>query len=955
MNTGSRFFVRILLPSLSAVLCFMIAIFLFVIPNYRESLMDGKRETIRELTNTAWSVMQKKDHAVDEHYRLREAKNEAKKIIGDMRYGDELKDYFWINDTTPKMIMHPYRPYMEGMDLSDYRDLKGKNFFVDIVNITNEFGSGYIEYNWQWKDDSLTVVPKLSYVKSYEPWGWIVGTGIYIEDVSHEITKLTKWVVWISVLITIIIAAIIIYLARRNYIAEKERQAAQERLRDSMERYKKLVEASTDGVLMIIENEIVYCNPYLLNLLEYSQEDFDQKNSKFYDTLNSFIYLDSEEESENSGQSEVSVEQKVKKKNGDYVNVVINRSKFEIEGKHGYIFTVKDVSKNIDFNRDLDLDIKKFKSIAGIMNLGIFRCTLGRKAQFVEINSKALELLGYSSEKDLKETLVQELFYINTEKKEVIRAINEGKHIKDRLLRLRRADGTILPAMVTLFPVNDANGKTVFCDGIIIDAYDHLSRDVAFEKNPTVLHLSASVLLQPVKDFIIAAPHCDMNTSIATASKLLTKSGADILVIMNDNNSMIGLLTHSDISRRVVAAESNLSLPVSEIMSAPVISVSDDDMVMDAFTMMVQHKVSYIVVKQKDNLKPYYISLLKLSELRKDTPEYLINSIQKADSIYEISNTVELLPRLIRNLVDTGTGASTTSKLISKISDTSTEKIIEDAIKEIGVPPAPFVFMALGSEGRKEQTLATDQDNAIVYKTDRGTNNDSIQEYFITLGSKVCNALNKVGYPLCKGGVMAMNKEWCMEVSEWEKTISEWINRPNPQEVLNTSIFFDFRPVYGDFELANALQHFCQKELKDKSVYFYNLAQSTVNLKPPSVDSSKQDDLYDIKMPILAIISIARLWSLKYGVSERNTKERFFVLNSADVISNKLMHDFTEALSFLMLLRVKNQLKQIEENKPVNNKINLNDLSDIEKIMLKKIINTISDHQNHLSMEFRLM
>jgi PAS domain S-box-containing protein len=935
----------------------MASIYLFVIPNYRESLMNGKRETISELTNTAWSVLQKLDLMVNDDFDIKQAQREAVIIIGDMRYGDELKDYFWITDTTPRMVMHPYRPSMIGMDLTDYRDPKGKNFFVDIVNIVRTNGDGFVDYKWQWKDDSLTVVPKLSYVKAFQPWGWIVGTGIYIEDVNKEISNLTQKVVWISVLITLIISAIIIYLARRNYVAEAERQKAQERLRDSMQRYKKLVEASTDGVLMIIENEIVYCNPYLLNLLEYTQEEFDKHDDQFYETLGSFTQFDLKE---NQGlaetkQQEISSEQKIKKKNGVSIDVIVNRSNFELEGKQGFIFAVKDVSKHKDVERELDLSMEKFKSIAGLMNLGIFRCTLGRQSRFVEINSKALELLGYNSEYELKDTQVQDLIDIANEKKEVIRVINEGIHVKDRLLRLKRADGTVLSALVSLFPVHDAHGKTVFFDGIIVDAYDHLCHDVGFDKSTSSLHLSANILLHPIKDYLLPAPQCEMDATVEVASKLMTSTKSDIIIVMSDKSSIVGLVTHSDISRRVVALGRSLSVPVSEIMSAPVLAVNDDDMVMDAFNLMVQHKISYVVVKSKENAKSSYISLIRLSELRKDTPEFMINAIQKAGSIYEIAENMEHLPQLVKTLVETGTGVATSGKLISKISDTITDKLITVAIDELGQPPAPFAFLTLGSEGRREQTLATDQDNAIIYQVDSSHVEVECRNYFLELGNRVCKSLNRVGYPLCKGGVMAMNKEWCMEINEWKKSISAWVNTPNPQEILNTSIFFDFRPVYGDFELANVLQNFCFKMLKEKNVYFFNLAKSIIELKVPSIDGpSLATNNLDVKLPILAITSIARLWSLKFGIGERNTSERFFALQSAGVINANLREDFEQALRYLMMLRIKNQLSQIEAGKTPTNEIHSKDIAGIDRIMLKKVVSTITDHQNRLGLDFRL-
>lgn len=955
MHPAPRFFSRILLPSMVAVLLFLVAIYLFVLPNYQESLMNGKRETIRELTSTAWSVMHKLDLMVSDDFTLEKAKNEAAVIISDMRWGDELKDYFWITDTTPRMVMHPYRPSMNGMDLSDYKDERGKNFFVEIVKLVKENGDGYIDYKWQWKDDSLTVVSKLSYVKAYQPWGWIVGTGIYIDDVNREIESLTQKVFWISILITIIIAAIIGYLARRNYVAESERQKVQERLRDSMERYKKLVEASTDGVLMMIDEEIVYCNPYLLNLLGYTQEEFDQHDDQFYNSLECFLKLVSStmEEGKGAKHPEIAMEQKITKKNGLAVDVVVNRSKFDMGGKQGYIYAVKDVSKHKDVERELDLSMEKFKSIAGLMNIGVFRCTLGRQSRFVEVNPKILNLLGYTTEFELKDTRVQDLFEVEEERKEVIRAINEGTAIKDRLLRIRRSDGSVLPSLVSLFPVSDAHGKMVFCDGMLIDAYDHLCRDTDFEKNPSTLHLSANVLLRPIHDFILPAPVCQSKTSVVAASRILTRSKSDIIIILDESNYPIGLVTHSDISRRIVAAGANLETPIFEIMSAPIISVSDEDMVMDAFTLMLQNRVSYIVVKSKDMEKLGYISLLSLSELKKDTPEYLINAINQADSTYEISSILNQQPRLIRNLLESGTSVATVGKFISKLSDTITAKLIGDAISKIGEPPVPFAFLALGSDGRREQTLASDQDNAIVYDDEDGSS-ESHRTYFLQLGEMVCKSLNEVGYPLCEGGVMAMNPDWCMGFEQWQKHIMVWINTPNPQEILNTSIFFDFRPVYGDFQLANKLQKFCQEKLKDQNIYFYNLAQTTINLKVNNTEGLKDNETYDLKLPIMVITSIARLWSLRYGIGERNTTERLMALKSLGTFSSALHQEFDQAYRQLMLLRIKNQLRQVDGNQQPGNKIEVKSLADIERLTIRKIVTTVSDHQGRIGIDFRV-
>jgi CBS domain-containing protein len=339
--------------------------------------------------------------------------------------------------------------------------------------------------------------------------------------------------------------------------------------------------------------------------------------------------------------------------------------------------------------------------------------------------------------------------------------------------------------------------------------------------------------------------------------------------------------------------------------------------------------------------------------MRQNTPEYLVNSIQKTTSVYEIANIMGRLPRLVKILVESGTGVAATGKLISRVSDIITIKIVEQAIAELGTPPAPFVFMALGSEGRMEQTLATDQDNAIVFMPSETVSENQCLDYFMKLGEKTCTALAIAGYPLCKGGVMAMNAEWCMSFDNWTKHIGNWINIPNPQEILNISIFFDFRPIYGDFSIANALQDYCLKSLKNKNIFYFNLARSIINLKPAGIEGNAQEP-YDIKLPALAITSIARLWALKFGISERNTLARFLALESAGVITTALREDFDQAYRYLMSLRIKSQLRQIESGNDLGNDILPKHLSEFDRIMFKKIIAVISDHLARLGLEFRI-
>jgi PAS domain S-box-containing protein len=954
------FFYRILLPSLAAVGLFLAAMYIFVIPTYHENLMDKKRETIRELTNSAWSVLNDLHQKSTDSFSLAANQQQAARIIGKMRYGDLQKDYFWITDTIPVMIMHPYRPQMNGMNLSEYEDQEGKRFFVEITQIANESGSGYINYKWQWKDDSLMVVPKLSYVKLFEPWGWIIGTGIYVEDVKKEISAITRQLAWISFFITLIIGIIILYLARHNYKTEQQRIAAQQKQKETMEKYKKLIEASTDGVLMTMGSEIMYCNPYLMNLLGFNPAETDEKDERLLNSLHCILNMKNEPTSAGTESQEIIREHKIRKTSGMISDVIITRSQFDMGGQPGFIYTIKDVSKHKDVERELDLNIEKFKSIADRLNLGVFRCTLGRHARFIQINKKALQLLGYKSLHELEDVQVQEFFHLRGEKKEIIRAINESLVVKDRLLRIRKPDGAVVPVLLSLFPVKDAHDKSVYCDGIIMDAYEQLDKKNGTEKDHN--QIPASILLKPVKEFMSPPVICPADTAANVVSRLMVFNKTEIALVKDAMGDIIGILTHGDLSRRVIAAGIGLKTPVLRIMSAPVVSVTEKDLVMDAFSEMVKHNISHVVVNRAEDKDPAFISLSSLSELRMNTPEYLIHSIEQAHSVAEVRENLKQLPSLIRNLTETGTGSAMAGKLISRISDTITIKFIRDAITEAGDPPLPFVFLALGSEGRREQSLATDQDNALVFLSATPQEDELHQPYFLNLGSLICKKLNDAGYPYCSGKVMSMNPQWCQSLRQFKEQVSGWINLPQPAELLQTAIFFDFRPVFGDFQIAHELQKHCLQEARNKNLFFYNLVQNIVNLKVRQVQPPKQvfgqgeknADYFDVKEPLMIITAIVRLWALKFGITEKNTLNRLQTLQTVNFLSATFTEEFSQGFKYLTQMRISAQLQQIEENNTPGNQIAYTQLSEMDYMMMKKILSAISSHQARLATEFRI-
>ncbi len=219
---------RLVLPSVLTIVLFSAALFAVILPSVEKAFMERKREMIRELAQSAWDVLAYYQ-AQERLGRLTQAQAQelAKQQLRAMRYGAEGKDYFWINDLEPRMVMHPYRPDLEGQNVAGFRDPHGKRLFSEVVQVVKDRGQGYVDYMWQWKDDPAHVVPKVSFVKEFAPWGWVVGTGIYVEDVSQQMAAITGRLTWVSLAIVAIVALLEFYIIFQSLRAERRRRRAE--------------------------------------------------------------------------------------------------------------------------------------------------------------------------------------------------------------------------------------------------------------------------------------------------------------------------------------------------------------------------------------------------------------------------------------------------------------------------------------------------------------------------------------------------------------------------------------------------------------------------------------------------------------------------------------------------------------------------------------------------------
>jgi PAS domain S-box-containing protein len=253
---------KIFMPVLLSMFLFIGTFFGYILPKVEIHLMDRKREMIHSLSEAAMSsVRYYAKLAENKTITVSEAKRQAIAHLRSLRYGPEDKDYFWINDTHPTMIMHPYRRDLEGKDVTETVDPAGKKLFQAFLETVKESGGGYVTYHWQWQDDPTRIFSKISYVQEFKPWHWIVGTGVYIEDIRAQIATITERMTLIFLGILAVIALLSVYVIWQGAASESHRRDMEESLRKSENKYRLLAETAREIILLFDSNlHISYAN-----------------------------------------------------------------------------------------------------------------------------------------------------------------------------------------------------------------------------------------------------------------------------------------------------------------------------------------------------------------------------------------------------------------------------------------------------------------------------------------------------------------------------------------------------------------------------------------------------------------------------------------------------------------------------------------------------------------------
>jgi CBS domain-containing protein len=491
------------------------------------------------------------------------------------------------------------------------------------------------------------------------------------------------------------------------------------------------------------------------------------------------------------------------------------------------------------------------------------------------------------------------------------------------------------------------------------DEFAHfIKRPIASEENYIASELLYSRKIESIEYREVIS--CNINMPIYEAAQIMEREKVGCLFVKNDTKNIVGYITDITLRDNVVAKQGNPQDAVRTIMDNPIVSIRYNAYVYEAILKMFRTKTRYLLVEDNGIYKGF-ISRAKLLSEQAQSPFVFIQSVKLARSVEELKTKWAVVPQMVNQLLARGVNAELVNQVITTVADTISIKVIEGAIEELGKPPAKFVFMVLGSEGRKEQTLKTDQDNAIIYEDKANEQRELVREYFLKFAALVSDRLDHIGFSFCTGGFMAKNSKWTHSLSHWKRNYESWMKESLPETVIKFSTFFDCRYLYGEASIMDELKAFLDEELqKPNDRLFFFLAKNALQYEPPLTFFKRirtitkgSEEVFDIKRAMTPIVDLVRVYALKNRVYEVNTGERIKALKDLGIFTETASQELMQSYYLLMRLRLKKQSTQIimDKTEP-DNFINIRSLTKIELVTLKEIFKTIENFQSRIKIEF---
>ncbi|MDO9114845.1 MAG: DUF294 nucleotidyltransferase-like domain-containing protein [Polaromonas sp.] len=465
--------------------------------------------------------------------------------------------------------------------------------------------------------------------------------------------------------------------------------------------------------------------------------------------------------------------------------------------------------------------------------------------------------------------------------------------------------------------------------------------------------LAEQSLETPLGDVARQAPvTCPPDTPLREALGRMHQQRIGSMLVADEAGRPLGILTRYDILGRVTLAALPLDTPISQAMVQPVLTLSHEHTALDAAILMSKHGIRHVPVT-RGGVAVGVVSERDLFAMQRLSLKQVSTSIRSAADVEMLKIVAQDIRRFAHSLLGQGVHARQLTALISHLNDVLTLRLLEIKAGEHGIDLSRLCWLALGSEGRSEQTIATDQDNALILPDDT---TPAQREAALRFARDVNVALDACGYPLCRGGIMAGEPACCLTLHQWRERFARWIEHGAPEDLLNASIYFDFRPLAGDARLADSLRQEVSESARRAPRFIKQLATNALMHSPPLnwTGSIAVDDggMIDLKLQGAAIfVDVARIYSLSRGVTATNTRERLDAVGTLLGLAPSEYQAWVSGFEFLQTLRLRVQLEGTASPQQPNH-LKVDRLNDIDRRILRESFRVARSLQQRLQLDY---
>jgi CBS domain-containing protein len=465
--------------------------------------------------------------------------------------------------------------------------------------------------------------------------------------------------------------------------------------------------------------------------------------------------------------------------------------------------------------------------------------------------------------------------------------------------------------------------------------------------------MAQQTLDSPLAQLITKPPiSCAAQTPLREALDTMHQARIGAMLVVDTTGHPQGILTRHDILNRVTLAGVALDTPIEHVMVQPVLTLTLEHTAQDAALLMSRHGIRHVPVTRNGAVAGM-VSERDLFAMQRQSLKGVSIELRCAKDLVELQVASKGIRRLTRSLLGQGVQARQLTTMISHLNDVLTERLLHLQADAHGIDLNRLCWLCLGSEGRGEQTIATDQDNALILANDT---DPETREAVRAFAHSVNLALETCGFPLCKGAIMAGEAACCLTLDEWHERFRHWIEQGLPEHLLNASIYFDFRPLAGDFSLADKLRKSVLQSASTTPRFLKQMALNALTRKAPlnwrgALDSDPQGML-DLKLRGTAIfVDAARIYSLAHGIQETNTQRRLEAVGLLLKLAKTEFDAWVSGFEFLQMLRLRIQLPSEGSEMPPN-VIKVASLNDIDRRILRESVKVAHRLQQRLQLDY---